>query len=183
MDFDSQSNRKILTAELPCLQSDPCFKITSPWSENYNCIAWAMGRTDVWVDTNFRPGHWWPSGVVRFVAPQQLIEAFAAVGFRRCSSSIYEEGFDKIVLYQAQNPNHGFNVTWTHAARILQDGIAHSKFGRAFDGVHSIDIFAGSHYGVPYAFMKRECGYQQIPAAKSVAPKANMNLLNQLLNR
>ena len=36
------------------------FKVTSPRDESYNCIAWAMGLNDRWVDPDEASGHWWP---------------------------------------------------------------------------------------------------------------------------
>lgn len=52
----------------PGLNSDNHFKITSPYDENYNCIAWAAIHTDYWL---WPPGgrrldgvlFYWPTGV------------------------------------------------------------------------------------------------------------------------
>lgn len=37
---------RILIEYFPSLADDPYFKITSPWSYDYNCIAWALGTDE-----------------------------------------------------------------------------------------------------------------------------------------
>ena len=46
---------------------------------------------------------------------------------------------------------------WTHAAKVLESNVYHSKIGESFDIHHSGgDVFAGSSYGSIYQFMKRK---------------------------
>jgi hypothetical protein len=38
------------------------FRETSDSDEDYNCVAWALGRQDVWFEAD-RPGCFWPENV------------------------------------------------------------------------------------------------------------------------
>ena len=42
------------------LAQDVNFKLTSRATYDYNCIAFAMGVDDRWVDCADLPWHWWP---------------------------------------------------------------------------------------------------------------------------
>lgn len=65
MALDTSINRTILANVFPDLAKDTNFKILSECTDVYNCIAWAMGYTDRWVDHFKGAGHWWPDGVDR----------------------------------------------------------------------------------------------------------------------
>lgn len=157
--LDTQVNRDSLIRWFPNLGIDRDFHVTSPVDFNFNCIAFAMGFEDRWVDYPTEeelrqhgiqppPGLWWPDGVERSDASHALVEAFIALGFVQCHNGLPEDGFDKVVLYE----NNG---CWTHAAKITTFPVAHSKFGQSFDGLHTFDAVRDSSYGDPYAFMKR----------------------------
>lgn len=148
MDFNTEGNRKSLINFFPHLFDDKHYKLLSEQTPIYNCIAWAMGFNDRWVDTVLSPGHWWPDGVLREDSPQALIDAFVAVGFEVVDNDHYEENYDKVALFQKEGK-------WTHAARIESDEVEYSKFGGSFDGVHSHNVFGGSIYGDEYAFLRR----------------------------
>ena len=46
---------------------------------------------------------------------------------------------------------------WTHAAKVLDRNVYHSKIGGSFDIKHSGgEVFAGSTYGTIYQFMRRK---------------------------
>ena len=63
-----------IEARFPGLRTSP-FRVTSPATRGYNCIAWAAGDTNRWWwpdpedDASF-----WPPGV----APEETISAFTA---------------------------------------------------------------------------------------------------------
>ena len=126
----------------------------------YNCIAWAMGYTDRWVDPSIvdnTPWLWWPHGAERSYRPEALISAFEAEGFEISDNSKVEEGYSKVVLYKNQ-----ITGEWTHAARIITSDVEHSKFGGLWDGQHSHDVLCNTtidpqkSYGVAYAYMKKK---------------------------
>lgn len=164
MALNIEANRKGLIHHFPRLKDDETFTIESPETSGYNCIAWAMGFDDRWVDyiDDHSPKKWWPSGVARDWSPDTLIAAFEAVGFEPCGmDDSIEEGYDKAALYKV-NPfyepvsKEWKSEGWCHAARIVEQGVYHSKIGPSFDVRHrSGDIFTGTSYGEVYQIMRR----------------------------
>lgn len=147
--LNTEPNRECLIGPFPKLRDDRNFTIESPETPIYNCIAFAMGTQDVWVDASSKAWAWWPENVSRDDTPVALTQAFEAVSFECCSDDAPEKDFDKVALYSKDGK-------WTHAAKILDSGEAyHSKFGQSFDATHSGDSFAGSRYGDVFQFMKR----------------------------
>ncbi len=177
MALDTSINRQALIGVFPDLAQDINFKILSDCTYQYNCIAWAMGYTDRWVDIlTDLPGHWWPLGVVKDMTPEALIEAFKAEGFELSDNCLPEKDYSKVVLYK--------NATgkWTHAARIITANVEHSKFGPAWDGQHSHNVLCNTtagqehqSYGIAYAYMKRQ---NTIMPTTSPAGKITVNLEN-----
>lgn len=167
LDLNTDNNRESLILSFPMLAHDPQFVVTSKETPIYNCIAWAMGFTDRWVDVvdrtdiDVRSGNftWWPSGVEQSFRPKALKEAFEAVGFEVCESSDYEADYDKSVLYC-------MNGIWTHASRILSDVEEHSKFGESWNAHHGRNKFSGSIYGEPFCCMRRNHSLKQIFLSK-----------------
>lgn len=158
MALNTSINRTILANVFPDLANDANFRILSECTDVYNCIAWAMGYTDRWVDHFIGAGHWWPNGVARNTNPETLIAAFQAEGFEISENYLFEEGYSKVVLYKNTDKEE-----WTHAARIITSEIEYSKFGRAWDGQHSHNVLCRTSngkeqqsYGVAYAYMKRK---------------------------
>lgn len=149
MDYNTDSNRKTLVGVFgPKLEADPNFKLTSAQTYRYNCIAYAMGMEDRWVDTLNVPWHWWPP-VKKDMSLDCLITAFEYLGFEACGmDDSIENDYDKVVLYQKNNE-------WRHAARVLEANKYHSKFGESFDGTHSNGDVLEIKYGTPYQVMKR----------------------------
>lgn len=160
MALDTPINRQLLINIFPDLARDANFKILSERTPIYNCIAWAMGYTDRWVDPSIVdniPWLWWPHGAERSYRPEALISAFEAEGFEISDNSKVEEGYSKVVLYKNQNTGK-----WTHAARIITSDVEHSKFGKAWDGQHSHNVLCHTakgqeiqSYGIAYAYMKK----------------------------
>lgn len=142
----------------PDLRNDINFKILSPYNAFYNCIAWAMGYTDRWVDHNiYVAGHWWPAGVELEGTTAALIHAFEAEGFVMADNNLPEDGYEKVALYKKRDSDE-----WTHASKILSENIEHSKFGQGWDGQHSHNVlcntgigYENNSYGEVFAYMKR----------------------------
>lgn len=130
------------------LDQDVNFVLLSPTSYYYNCIAYAMGMQDRWVDSADLPWHWWPP-VIKGETEQDLVEAFRYFGFEPCGmDDSIDEAYDKVALYHKEG-------RWTHAARIVADGVYHSKFGASYDGTHSRGDVLQAQYGEPYVIMQR----------------------------
>lgn len=167
MALDSPENRQILINIFPSLGADGSFAIKSEKTKAYNCIAWAMGFDDRWVDhlpdNDIAKKKWWPAGVARDYRPETLVAAFEALGFEKCDNDQDEVGYDKVALYKVSplvNPltlQIIANEGWSHAARVLSANLYHSKIGESFDIHHrSGDIFKGPVYGEVFQFMKRK---------------------------
>ncbi len=150
MDFNSASSRQSLTAGFPRLASDVNFKVTSPCTYAYNCIAFAMGVQDRWVDPAAISWHWWPDGVPKDNNPESLVAAFEKLSFVKCNDASFEGGFDKVALYSKDGK-------WTHAAIIkdARQNLYHSKFGASFDALHSGGNVLENVYGEVFQYMKR----------------------------
>lgn len=125
------------------------FRITSPATKAYNCIAWAGGDdTQKW---NADPWglFYWP-----VETPEDTLEgwirAFAKLGYTQCGDDgTLEAGFEKVVIYgTGQGPSH--------MARQLPSGLWSSKLGEIEDIEHDVEGLAGSHYGDVLVYLRRE---------------------------
>jgi hypothetical protein len=133
--------------ELPRLTPDN-YRITSPASWEYNCIAHAAGVTDGWWWPS--PGRYWPPEVPREETIAAFLAAFALLGYHPVAGPDLEPGVEKLALYaQGETP--------THAARQLADGWWTSKLGPSIDIEHATpDAVAGGIYGEVTAFLGRK---------------------------
>jgi hypothetical protein len=126
------------------------FTETSPATSNYNCIAWAAGRTDdVWWPDVEGLG-FWPVGVPRAETLEAFYQAFESLGYARCEGSQLEAEFERIALY-------ALGGSPSHAARQLADGTWTSKLGQWIDITHSLRAVEGPVYGQVAGFLKRRC--------------------------
>lgn len=176
MALDTEEHRRELIKDYPGLRNDPNFKITSHISVHYNCIAWAMGFNDRRVDIEPGAGNWWPEDVSKDVDKDTLVKAFESLGFVKADHPNIEDGYDKVSLY-------GYGAFWSHAAKICEEGVEHSKFGNGWDGKHSSNIFRGSDYGEIFCYMKRpikdRCITENVKQQKGKI-KINLDLLADL---
>ena len=131
--------------------SDP----TRDRDDKYNCIAWAVGKTDSWWWTRKQFGYHWPKGLPHEPLNRETVEncvrAIESEGFERCGDGEFENGFEKVAIYV----NH-LNVP-KHAARSLPDGTWTSKMGDDEDIEHStLDVLEGRGFGKAKVFLKRK---------------------------
>jgi hypothetical protein len=133
----------------------------------YNCIAWAAHDKDEWWWP--APSAYWPPWSARVSHIENFLSAFEGLGYRRCLSSAYEFGYEKVAIY-AIHPSFAkqpvptdFTVLskWavTHMARQLSDGSWTTKAGGAEDFTHftldAIEVYGPDGYGCPVLYMKR----------------------------
>lgn len=123
------------------------YKITSPESETYNCIAWAVYESDRWWWPLGKV--FWPAGVSRDISLKTFIQAFATLGYVSCDNNHLEHEFEKIAIYVDHNGEP------THAARQLSNGKWTSKLGNFVDIEHELDGLTGSEYGTVAQILKR----------------------------
>jgi hypothetical protein len=122
------------------------FQICSPESVEYNCIAWAAGRSDVlcWPNNMM----FWPLTCPCEETVDAFIAFFATLGYKPCKDGEKERGIEKIALYaKGSKPKH--------AARQLRSGKWTSKLGISFDIEHDLKDLEGSTYGNVVLFLCR----------------------------
>ncbi len=138
-----------LENEFPRL-SESSYRITSPISCSYNCIAWAAAEEDVWLWPDFMFQYYWPPGVPREETVEAFVQAFRSRGYVNCESGDLDVGFEKVAIFARPEG------TPTHAARQLPDGTWTSKLGPDVDISHDVlTSVSGLHYGEPAAFLRR----------------------------
>jgi hypothetical protein len=124
------------------------FKITSPKSEEYNCIAWAYGVEDHWFWPN--NDYYWPQNIKSEETVEAFIELFGSINYECCDSPLFENDYEKVAIYV-------LNGIPTHAARQLQNGKWTSKLGVEKDIEHdNLDCLNGPAYGIATVIMKRK---------------------------
>lgn len=167
MDYNTPSARESLTRVDvfgESLAQDKNFVLTSPTTYLYNCIAYALGMQDRWVDSSDLPWHWWPP-IAKGWRDIDLVNAFKYFGFEECGmDDTFQPDYDKVALYHNADG-------WTHAARIVGNGIYHSKFGASYDGTHSNGNVLQTQYGSVFVIMRRlKCKAHLTDDLKGVAP-------------
>lgn len=125
------------------------YQVTSPKDLRYNCIAWAMGKTDAWWWPGDPDRTFWPEGVPRTATIEAFCLAFRQFGFEICENDASEAGFEKIALYADASGSP------KHAARQISDNRWTSKLGRMEDIEHSLHDLAGSSYGTVVLFVEK----------------------------
>lgn len=131
----------------PKLRRHP-YRITSPATTGYNCIAWAAGDDEgVWEPHNY----YWPRRISRDGSVRSLVAVFRSLGYAVCDDEDVEAGFEKVAIY---GDDEG---AYTHAARQLESGVWTSKLGRLEDIEHdSLEALTGSEYGEVLCILKRK---------------------------
>ena len=142
------------------------FKCASDPENDYNCIAWAAGKTDnFWWPKPLAPYHW-PNGLSKH--PVQVAEtipnfiaAFQTEGYRPCRSGRLSFRYEKIALYVADNGRP------KHAARLLPTGVWSSKLGPDEDIEHrTLKCIEGTKYGKVKVYLKRKWPKERRPKLK-----------------
>lgn len=132
-------------------------RLTSAETPDYNCLAFAAGKTDEWWEPYVvppeQPGIYWPPGVHPDNRPEDWAAALATVGFEPCDDGAPEAGFEKVVIYV------NASGAAAHAARQLTDGRWTSKLGALEDIEHdALEALEGSFYGAPRLWLRRALG-------------------------
>ena len=134
------------------LKRDHNFKITSPATRQYNCIAWASGYNDKWewptIADALDDDTFWPEGIENSVDIESFVKNFEAKGFTKTLDATFSESKSKIALF-------ALNGECTHACRQIDDGVWTSKLGYFQDIQHSLKSLEGRIYGRIYCIMER----------------------------
>ena len=126
------------------------FKITSPITTDYNCIAHAADEDDrCWWPIS-HPRYYWPPGLPRENTLASFIAGYGTLGYVPCDSFEEEEGYEKVVIYVDANGEP------KHAAKMLPGGRWTSKLGDWEDIDHkALAGVSGVDYGHPKQALKR----------------------------
>lgn len=138
--------RQNLESCFPDLRSTP-YEVTSPEDSRYNCVAWALGRSD---------RCWWPTPHVRYYWPdnpadgslEAFVGVFRSLGYEVCASPELEPCLEKVAIYAK-------NDLPSHVARQLPSGQWTSKCGDLEDITHDLRALEGDAYGSVAVIMKR----------------------------
>ncbi len=120
---------------LPWLPDESRVRITSPATNDYNCIAWALGDDQHWLwppepDALTRAGQYWPADLSTAQTIDTFADLFEAHGYQPCNDGELEDGYEKIALYALDNGEPA------HASRQRADGAWTSKLGTLVDVEH-----------------------------------------------
>ena len=124
------------------------YRVTSPDTTRYNCIAWAASRDDRWWWPTVYA--YWPPGAPVAVTLTAFEATFETLGYRRCDDGALEIRFEKITIFATPVG------TPTHAARQLDSGKWTSKLGGDVDIQHAnAEALNGTRYGQVVLFLRR----------------------------
>jgi hypothetical protein len=126
------------------------YRVTSPHTGNYNCIAWGVGEDDRWWSPLPEDDYYWPEGVVREVSVGAFVRAYGTLGFVVCEDGKLEAGVEKLAIYV------GSDGRPQHVARQLVSGLWTSKLGRLEDIEHELKGLSGELYGTVHLFMRHD---------------------------
>lgn len=143
-----------LHAEFPNLKHEQ-YKVTSSYSDEYNCVGWAAGDTERW---------WWPSedGYWPEDLPledtiENFIRAFQKLDYQSCADDFCEAGYEKVVLYM------GTDGKVKHVARQVDANKWTSKLGQAWDIEHKTPQGVECEtYGRAVQYLKRPVSEKRI---------------------
>ncbi len=131
--------------------SDSNYQNTSPRTREYNCIAWAANDSSRWWEpAPTGAGYYWPVSGITEPSIENGIAAFKQLGFSKTTNLQYEEGYERIAVYEQDGE-------YTHAARQLPSGKWFSKMGALEDIEHNtLEGLVGAEYGTVHAIMRRK---------------------------
>jgi hypothetical protein len=155
---DPSREKRRLEAQCPTLVGKP-YRVTSPSSKAYNCLAWA--NCDWHRYWSPQPNYYWPLGLLRedTTRVEVLEDYFRAQGFQPCDSVARDPSVEKVAIFgDARGANH--------VARRPANGDWLSKMGDGADIEHAeLDWVECGLYGSVRAVMCRRAheGERQAP--------------------
>lgn len=146
-------NQLSIPDHFPNTKNDPLI-ITSPITNDYNCIAWAFGCSELWFWPDAEGFYFWPQEIPRECTEEAFIKLYNLIGYELCSDGGFEQGKEKIVIYLNSIGEP------THAAKQIGENLWSSKLGPHNDVSHSLFALEDGAYGNAKTFMKREKEYK-----------------------
>jgi hypothetical protein len=131
--------------------TDSNHEIKSPFTWDYNCIAWTLGDTTIFWSP-IKP-YYWPRNVPRNAHDvSTIVKLYELHGFVRCErpDTSLEDGFEKVALYTVAGGD------WRHAALQLPNGRWTSKLGQHEDLEHdTAEALLGGEYEAIACVLRR----------------------------
>lgn len=128
------------------------FRVTSPPTPRYNCVAWADERTDRFISPVLYDEmlglYPWPEGIPREDTVEAYTMVLATFGYEVCQSGTLQEGIEKVAIF-------GHGQVAEHVARQLSSGRWTSKMGQWEDIEHDLEALVGGAYGKVLLFLQR----------------------------
>lgn len=123
------------------------YDIISPATPDYNCLAWALGFDDDWLEPDPFNQYPWPLQIREYTL-ESYIKVIEISNYETCQDSQFENGFEKIAIYLSGGiPKH--------FARQHSSELWTSKCGKSEDIIHTLQGLEGKIYGKAEIFMKR----------------------------
>jgi len=127
------------------------YKITSPSTIDYNCIAWAMNDNTKWWWPDLYDQYYWPPDISRESDLAAFINIYEKKGYKICKNKNHERGYEKVAIFT------GIDNKPTHAARQISKDKWTSKLGNLEDiSHHSLKDIEGKEYGKVAVILKRK---------------------------
>jgi len=76
------------------------YKLTSPDTIDYNCIAWAAEYDQAWWWPDAQNEEYWPPDVPREETINAFRQAFQTLGYEVCEDDTLEPGFQVLLIDQ-----------------------------------------------------------------------------------
>jgi hypothetical protein len=124
------------------------FRLTSPATSGYNCLAWAAEDDARWWSADEFPLYYWPNGVPRENTVEGWAAALASVGYEQCDDDTHQPGYTRVAIY-------GRGGAASHVARQLPTGRWTSKMGKNVDIEHDLEALTGVAFGEVVMLMHR----------------------------
>jgi hypothetical protein len=122
---------------------------TSGQTPLYNCIAHSVQTALVYIWPDADEEYAWPPTLPRNDSVPNFVEFYQQCGFEPCGDPSFEEGYEKIVIFQI-----GGRVA--HAALQLENGHWTSKIGDLIDIEHiDLQVVSGGVNGAPTQAVRR----------------------------
>ena len=131
------------------------WRLDSPRTFDYNCIAWAAGDKHRWWEppdpiTGQGAGKYWPRNLSANHLVETYVHLYELSGYKECPHGRPEKGYEKVAIY-------AMNGNVLHAAKQLPSGYWSSKLGPQHDIIHhTLEALEGNEYGYVAKFMKRQ---------------------------
>jgi hypothetical protein len=130
------------------------FRKTSDKTDDYNCLAWALGLTRPWIcpfDHQLWPKKDWPTGIREEWSITTAREVLGINGYiEETKTQVVEPEWEKVAIFGKGGDD------LQHFARQLPNGKWTSKLGMQIDiEHHDLECLKGQEYGELRLILKR----------------------------